>query len=137
MKAWFAVPAAAVAMTAALVMSPSELSATPDAASGQAQSVAMVVRVAVAEPATTMSDACVFSAEAMAAGSASQCGDARFIHVMLATDETPSVSADMPLEWPGDFFALTLGAAIDAWDATMCFVGSLFHYAGVAGGLDI
>ena len=137
MKAWFAVPAAAVAMTAALLMTPDERFASADEATGNLPPAGMVVLVANAGPALTMTDACVYSAEALAIGAPSQCGGASFVHAMVHTEERPDEAPSVPLEWPGDFFALTLGAAISAWDATMCFVGSLFDYAGEAGGLDI
>ncbi len=136
MRAWVAIPAAAIAMGAALLAGSVDTGVRLDAAATRGF---IEVRIAVAEPAGVMTDACVFSAEAMAAGAPAQCGDARVVHAVAVVGDAapPAAAAEAPLEWPGDFFSLTIEAALSAWDATIGFLGTLIDYAGKAGGLDI
>ena len=135
MRAWVAIPAAAIAMGAALLAGSVDTGVRQDAAATRGF---IEVRIAVAEPADVMTDACVFSAEAMAAGAPAQCGAARVVHAVTVVGEPPrEAPREAPLEWPGDFFSMTLDAALGVWEATLGFLGSLIDYAGEAGGLDI
>ncbi|BCW90658.1 hypothetical protein sos41_38310 [Alphaproteobacteria bacterium SO-S41] len=141
MKTWMFVPVAAVALAIGLFLAPSTPTVEPvatahasasssasasAAAFAQSSSTRLIVRVAVADMAPdVMSDACVFSAEAMAAGAPAQCG-AKVVPAMFGLGEE---SHNKALVWPGDFFEITVSAAVEAWDATLSFVGSLFGIA--------
>ncbi len=70
------------------------------------------VEVAAVRPGDAMSDACVWSAEAAAAGKSAQCAE-----------------ATRPLVWPDDFIALTVSTATEVWQATVDFVGRAYNYA--------
>ena len=72
-----------------------------------------------------LSDACVWSPEAAAAGEADQCGGVTHIE---SVPETPAASG-RALVWPDDFIALTTGAVSDAWDAAVGYLTDLYEYA--------
>ena len=133
MKTWMLVPVAAVALAIGLCAAPQtrttvEVTTTVHAvAVATSESHAVTVRVAMADMShDVMSDACVFSAEAMAAGAPAQCGSAKLVPAMFNLGEE---SHDKALVWPGDFFEITVSAAVEAWDATLSFVGGLFGIA--------
>ena len=135
MKTWMLVPLAAVTLAVGLFVGPvaptAEVAVSAHAHVSASVSTSsrthapLIVRVAVVETHDVMSDACVFSAEAMAAGAPAQCG-AKVVPAMFGLGEE---SHNKALVWPGDFFEITVSAAVEAWDATLSFVGSLFGIA--------
>ena len=135
MKSWILLPFSGIALAIGLMAGPA-----PTAISGPSQRilvhapVSVSVVVASAEQSDIMTDACVFSAEAMAAGVPAQCGHASIVRAVVVETRQPRHGA---LKWPGDFVDLTATAAADAWDATLCFVDGLFGYARETSGLDI
>jgi hypothetical protein len=135
MKAWILLPLSAVALAIGLAAVPT--AAVPTGAAQRtavSAPVAISVQVATVERPEIMSDACVFSADAMAAGAPAQCGHAAMVQTVVVATHQPRNGA---LKWPGDFLDLTAAAAVEAWDVTLCFVDGLFGYARESTGLEI
>lgn len=140
MKSWLIVPVFGLTLAIGLLAVPAQtvlrqpaVVATAVATTTSARTV-VAVRVATAERHDVMSDACVFSAEAMAAGAAPQCGGAGIVATTYQPEQSVETEA---LVWPGDFLKLTAAAAGEAWDATLEFVGAIFGYANEKSGLNI
>ena len=116
MKLWIFTPAAALGAALFLIF------ASPVSLNGDD---APCIKVAALQSPDVMSDACVFSAEAMAAGEAGSCS---------ATVEQSS-SYNKPFTWPGDFIDLTAMAAAQIWNATIHVIVRMYTYAAVVSGL--
>ena len=116
MKLWIFTPAAAIGAALFLVF------ASPLSLSG---ADAPCIKVAALQSLDVMSDACVFSPEAMAAGEAGSCS---------ATVEHAS-SSGKPFTWPGDFIDLTAMAAAEIWNATLHVIVRMYTYAAIVSGL--
>jgi hypothetical protein len=135
MKAWILLPLSAVALAIGLAAVPATtVPAGTDQRTAVAAPVAISVQVASVERDDIMTDACVFSPDAMAAGEPAQCGHAAVLQTVIVATHQPRSGA---LKWPGDFVTLTAAAAVEAWDATLCFVDDLFGYARESTGLEI
>lgn len=140
MKSWVALPVLAVALGVGLLTAPSGApggTGLPATAQAVHATVSVQVRVAEADRHAVMTDACVFSAEAMAAGAPPQCGGDHGVHVVHATFDGGEAMEPEALVWPGDILKITATAALAAWDATITFVDSVFGYAKEQTGLDI
>lgn len=82
------------------------------------------VQVAALQHDDALSDACVWSAEAAAAGVASQCGQSKIVQIADTAEPAPRA-----LVWPDDFIAITLEAAETAWRSTIDFMNDAYEYA--------
>jgi hypothetical protein len=116
MKLWIFTPAAALGAALFLIF------ASPVALN---DADAPCIKVAALQSPEVMSDACVFSAEAMAAGETGSCS--------ATVDQSSSFS--QPFTWPGDFINLTVMAAAEIWNATLHVIVRMYTYAAVLSGL--
>ncbi len=119
MRSWLYTPALALVALGALALSGA------DTASRDARATAEIRVAALQATPDALSDACVWSPEAAAAGEADQCGGVTHIE---SVPETPAASG-RALVWPDDFIALTTGAVSDAWDAAVGYLTDLYEYA--------
>lgn len=126
MRSWLILPALALSALGALVLQ----------GDGALRSDAQphLVRLAALQTTDTLSDACVWSPEAAAAGELGPCAAAEPNLGALKTDTPPeapeiAAAARRPLVWPDDFIALTVNAATDAWSVTVGFLADLYDYA--------
>ena len=90
-----------------------------------AEPVLVVVQIAAIPLDEQMSDACVWSPEAAAAGAVDQCRDPE---IVVGVFESAG-EQDRALIWPNDFIAMTVDAADAAWDATVTFLTDIYKYA--------
>lgn len=116
MKLWIFTPAAAIGAALFLVF------ASPVSLNGDDEPC---IKVAALQQMDVMSDACVFSPEAMASGKSGSCS---------ATVEHSS-SVSKPFTWPGDFIELTAMAAAQIWNTTLHVIVRMYAYAAVVSGL--
>lgn len=83
------------------------------------------VQIAAVPIDDSMSDACVWSPEAAAAGVADPCREQESAVVM----PEPAGSRHRALVWPNDFITITVDAAGEVWDATITFLTDIYQYA--------
>ena len=119
MRSWLYTPALTLVALGALALSGA------DTASRDARATAEIRVATLQATPDALSDACVWSPEAAAAGEADQCGGVTHIE---SAPETPAASG-RALVWPDDFIALTTGAVSDAWDAAVGYLTDLYEYA--------
>lgn len=119
MRTWLILPALALSALGGLALF--------GAGSSETAERTELVRLAALQPTDTLSDACVWTPEAAAAGEPSPCGTTT--PVLAAVEPQPPSKPMRALVWPDDFIALTVVAATEVWQATLDFVSGLYDSA--------
>ncbi len=125
MRSWPILPALALSALGALALS-------GDGAV-RLEGKSHLVRLAALQTTDTLSDACVWTPEAAAAGEPGPCGTAAPVLGTLSAEAVeapaPEQTAHRPLVWPDDFIAMTIAAATEAWSTTVGWLTDLYDYA--------
>lgn len=123
MRTWILTAALALVALGGFALSQGE--AADPAVSLQGAGTPAIQMAALQTPAETLSDACVWSPEAAAAGVADQCAGPPPVVSVFDT----SRAAGRALVWPDDFIEMTTSAVAEAWDTAVGFFIEVYEYA--------